>query len=73
MSDFRFGGESLDRPDQTASEEQWSRYFYTRKNEEGVQREWWYHRFGCRKWFLALRDTRDNAVVQTSWPEESSG
>ncbi|MBA2512964.1 MAG: sarcosine oxidase subunit delta, partial [Solirubrobacterales bacterium] len=29
----------------------------------GVQREWWFHRFGCEQWFQAERDTRTNAVL----------
>ena len=27
-----------------------------------MQREWWYHRFGCERWFQAERDTRTNEV-----------
>jgi sarcosine oxidase delta subunit len=30
-----------------------------------VQREWWYHRFGCEVWFQAERDTRTNDVLLT--------
>src|SRR5205814_9391619 len=36
-----------------------------RRNVAGVQREWWNHRFGCRLWFLAERDTRTNEVLRT--------
>ena len=70
--EFRFGGEVTARPAPDASEGEWSRYFYARRNVAGEQREWWYHRFGCRKWFLALRDTVTNQVHETSWPEPSS-
>ena len=28
-----------------------------------MQREWWYHRSGCRAWFIAERDTRTNEVL----------
>ena len=70
---FRFGGEALSRPDYTASKEDWAGYLYSRKNEAAVQKEWWYHKFGCRKWFLALRDTRNNRVTRTFWPEEPPG
>ena len=73
VNDFRFGGEVLDRPAPAASVGEWAHYFYSRKNEAGFQQEWWYHKFGCRSWFLALRDTRSNAVVQTFWPEEPPG
>ena len=68
--EFRFGGELTPRPSGDASGEEWTGYFYSRRNVEGPQREWWYHKFGCRKWFLALRDTRTNEVQQTGWPEE---
>ena len=68
VNEFRFGGEVTSRPDPEASQEQWSTYFYFRNNAAGVSREWWNHRFGCRKWFLALRDTRDNQVQETFWP-----
>ncbi|MEC8856767.1 MAG: sarcosine oxidase subunit delta [Chloroflexota bacterium] len=34
----------------------------------GVQREWWNHRYGCRKWFFALRDTVSNQIQETLWP-----
>ena len=68
VGEFRFGGEVTSRPAPDASQEQWASYFYSRKNVAGVSREWWNHRFGCRKWFLALRDTRDNQVQETFWP-----
>ncbi|MGH8057176.1 MAG: hypothetical protein ACREOH_08065 [Candidatus Entotheonellia bacterium] len=25
---------------------------------------------GCRRWFLARRDTRNNEVERTYWPED---
>jgi sarcosine oxidase delta subunit len=33
-----------------------------------VQREWWFHRSGCRAWFIAERDTRTNEVKFTALP-----
>jgi heterotetrameric sarcosine oxidase delta subunit len=45
---------------------------YTRTNEAGVQKEWWYHRGGCHAWFLAMRDTRTNIVVDVMRPEATS-
>ncbi len=67
--EFRFGGEFTTRPAPGASQEEWTGYFYARGNVAGTQREWWNHRFGCRKWFLALRDTVTNQVRETFWPE----
>ena len=69
--EFKFGGEVLSRPSPDASGEEWASYFYARRNVAGVQREWWYHKFGCRKWFVALRDTVADEVQQTSWPEQA--
>ncbi len=67
--DFRFGGETLSRPGKEASSQERIQYYYFRKNEAGVQQEWWYHKYGCRKWFFAVRDTRTNEVLRTYWPE----
>ena len=68
MTDFRFGGEATSRPAPDASAWDRTRYYYFRRNEAGIQQEWWYHKFGCRKWFLAVRDTQTNQVTQTYWP-----
>lgn len=69
--EFRFGGETRTRPDPDADDAAWSRYLYFRANEAGVQKEkeWWYHRAGCRAWFLAVRDTRTNLVLDVLRPE----
>lgn len=39
-----------------------------RRNVAGVQQEWWYHRLGCKVWFLAERDTRTNEVLRVEEP-----
>ncbi len=70
VHEFRFGGEITLRPSPDATAEEWSRYLYVRRNVAGDQPEWWYHAFGCRKWFVAVRDTETNEVRQTSWPKE---
>ncbi len=69
VDDFRFGGEVTSRPAQDAPHKDWTQYYYFRKNISGAQQEWWYHKFGCRKWFKAVRDTRTNHIQQTFWPE----
>jgi sarcosine oxidase subunit delta len=66
--EFRFGGEALARPRPDAPESEWSAYRYLRDNVAGVEREWWFHRDGCRRWFRADRDTRENRVLRTWWP-----
>jgi heterotetrameric sarcosine oxidase delta subunit len=71
--EFRWGGEQSRRPEPGSPLETWSRYLYLRNNEAGPQREWWYHRSGCRRWFLGERDTRSNEVARTFWPPSSDG
>jgi heterotetrameric sarcosine oxidase delta subunit len=68
VGEFRFGGEMMERPVPDASQDRWATYFYTRRNVAGAQREWWYHKFGCRRWFVAERDTVSNEVSETAWP-----
>ena len=68
--EFRFGGEVLQRPEPGAPAEDWFRYSYVRRNEMGVQTEWWYHRLGCGRWLQALRDTKTNRVIQAYFPGE---
>ena len=36
-------------------------------NLPGLQRERWYHRYGCRRWLVAERDVRTNDVLRTAW------
>ena len=62
VTDFAYGGEVVPRPTTKPSERELNAYNYFRRNVAGVQREWWYHRSGCRAWFLAERDTTTNEV-----------
>jgi sarcosine oxidase subunit delta len=66
--EFRWGGEQSERPRPGAGGDAWARYLYLRGNAAGAQQEWWYHRAGCRRWFLAVRDTRANRVERTFFP-----
>lgn len=68
VDEFRIGGEVTQRPEPNSSSDVWSSYFYDRSNLAGEQKEWWYHRLGCRKWMVAERDTTTNKVISTSWP-----
>jgi heterotetrameric sarcosine oxidase delta subunit len=68
VTDFEFGGEVVPRPRERPSKRELSAYNYFRRNVAGVQREWWYHRAGCRTWFVAERDTRTNSVLATWLP-----
>lgn len=69
MNEFHFGSEKINRP-MHPSREDWTDYLYKRENVLGVQTEWWYHRLGCRRWFLARRHTRTNQVLETFWPQD---
>ena len=68
VHEFRFGGEVQERPSPDAPDGVWMSYFYDRRNVAGPQHEWWYHRFGCRKWFIAVRDTVSNTIQGVTWP-----
>ena len=70
VSEFRFGGERTVRPEPGAPADEWTGYFYDRRNTAGPQREWWYHSLGCRRWFVALRNTVTNEVLETAWPSD---
>jgi len=65
--EFRFGGEAQARPTPGADQRSWGEYLYMRTNVSGVERAWWFHRAGCRRWFQAERDTRTNTVIRTGW------
>jgi len=70
VTDFGFGGETSVRPTSRPDRRELNTYNYFRRNVAGVQREWWYHRAGCRAWFLAERDTRTNVVDWTALPAD---
>jgi heterotetrameric sarcosine oxidase delta subunit len=68
VTDFAFGGEVTTRPTERPSERELAAYNYFRRNAAGPQREWWYHRSGCRAWFIAERDTATGEVGSVSAP-----
>jgi heterotetrameric sarcosine oxidase delta subunit len=72
VTDFEFGGEVVPRPRQRPVSRDLAVYNYFRRNVAGVQREWWYHRAGCRTWFQADRDTRTNVVKGTWLPRDDA-
>jgi heterotetrameric sarcosine oxidase delta subunit len=73
VTDFGYGGEVSYRPSSRPTQRELNTYNYFRKNVAGVQREWWFHRSGCRVWFQADRDTRTNDVLATALPGELPG
>ena len=70
-SEFNYGGEAgIVRPAQPEqlSDEQWGDYLFMRKNPLGLHREQWVHTHGCRRWFVAQRDTRNYSFTSTEPP-----
>jgi sarcosine oxidase delta subunit len=58
VTEFRYGGQILNAP--------------SGSNLPQLQRERWYHRFGCRRWLTAERDVRTNEVTRTGWWDEAA-
>lgn len=65
--EYRYGGEVQARPAPGSAVADWSAYLFDRQNVAGVERAWWFHRSGCRRWFQAERDTRTNEVTRVGW------
>jgi heterotetrameric sarcosine oxidase delta subunit len=70
--EFRYGGETKTRPTPDADPLTWAAYRYDKANVSGVEHAWWFHRAGCRRWFTAERDTRDNRVLAVRLPGAAS-
>jgi sarcosine oxidase subunit delta len=70
VDEFRYGGELRDPPPRgERSGLAWTHYLYQRRNRAGLLLEWWYHRGGCRLWFIAERHTLTHVVHWTQeWP-----
>jgi heterotetrameric sarcosine oxidase delta subunit len=73
VTDFGYGGEVTKRPSSRPGFRELNDYNYFRRNVAGVQREWWFHRSGCRAWFIAERDTTTNEVLFTALPADLEG
>jgi sarcosine oxidase subunit delta len=71
VTDFGYGGEVSPRPKSRPTFRELNTYNYFRRNVAGVQREWWFHRSGCRAWFIAERNTVTNEVLFTARPEDA--
>jgi sarcosine oxidase subunit delta len=66
--EFAYGGETTRRVGSEATHRELSGYLFFRENVNGWQTEWWSHRDGCRRWFLAERHTTTNEVRRTYLP-----
>lgn len=69
QSEFRCGGEAdrtrPARPDR-CNDQQWAEYLFYRDNPKGLLRERWVHSYGCRQWFVVIRDTVSHEIVEVS-------
>jgi sarcosine oxidase delta subunit len=72
VTDFGCAGEVTARPRSRPNERELNTLNCFHRNVTGPQREWRYHRSGCRAWCLAHRDTRANEVLWTALPEEAT-
>jgi len=71
VSEFAYGGEIRSSPDpDTCSDAEWSSYVFDRCGSPGVKYEWWCH-IASGFWFIALRDTARDIVVET-FPAEAA-
>ena len=78
--EFSHGGDAtIVRPADPAAVDDaaWTAYLYLRANAAGPHREYWFHRYGCRRWFAVRRDTLSHAILGVAppgapWPEDSS-
>ena len=73
VNEFGYAGEVTSRPASRPALHELTAYLYLRRNVAGVQREWWFHRSGCRAWFIAERNTVTNEVLFTALPSEAPG
>ena len=63
-SEFRHGGELRDCPADLSDDRVWADYVFGRANTPGDQTEWWYHRLGCGRWFIAVRHCTTNEMAR---------
>ncbi|MEA3135679.1 MAG: sarcosine oxidase, subunit delta [Gammaproteobacteria bacterium] len=69
VSEFVYGGEVRPSPNpDTCADAEWSAYVFNRSGSPGVKYEWWCH-IASGFWFIALRDTARDIVVDT-YPAE---
>ncbi len=65
VSEFAYGGEVRAMPDpDVCSDREWSDYVFNRSGSPGLKYEWWCH-IASGFWFIALRDTARDLVLET--------
>jgi sarcosine oxidase subunit delta len=67
VGEFSYKGSYKKRPDPDAAFDQWVDYVHLDKNPKGINREWWFHVNGCKRWFIADRNTVNNTDHKSMW------
>jgi len=67
VGEFSFRGEVAPRPPADADWDEWADHVFMATNRRGPQTEWWLHASGCRRWFVARRDTTASTAHESSW------
>ena len=67
VGEFTFRGELKRRPAPGSPLAAWIDYVFLKENRKGKHVEWWYHKNGCRRWFLVERDTMNNTDHRSFW------
>jgi sarcosine oxidase subunit delta len=65
--EFRYGGQAgvaYPEDPEAADDAEWAEYVFMRDNPKGPFRERWVHSAGCRRWFVAIRDTVTHEFVE---------
>jgi sarcosine oxidase subunit delta len=71
VSEFAYGGEVRQSPDpDTCGDAAWSDYVFNRSGSPGIKYEWWCH-LASGYWFITLRDTLRDTVIETFPPERA--
>ena len=66
--EFQYGGDAgVKTPPADADDKTWTHFLYWRHNPAGPFTERWVHNHGCRRWFIAVRDTTTHQISAT-WP-----
>jgi len=65
--EFSCGRELRHEPEDSMAltDKQWADYLFIRDNIKGPHYEQWCHNHGCRRWFNAIRDTRNDLFIAT--------
>ena len=64
-TEFGYGGQAhvaYPSDPHALTDQEWAQYLFYRDNPKGNRAERWNHTAGCRRWFNAVRDTRNYEI-----------